>query len=394
ADLDAKAGQAINGTTGVITATDYTPLGDSSAIIENASATPGILRITQNTDATWDAYFRDGIPSGPVGENCMATPGSLSLEKLGTGKAVLSVFNDYTGTTTVTDGELQVGTAGDGSWDTYTQGATTITTTSGFGQSGAAGSTGTGDTIVAGGALSGSGHIRGNTIVNAGMLAPGDSSGTFGPGGSTGTLYIGSNDVSSSNPVGNLTFNGGTTKMQLALATDYYPSLDDGTYYIEQGASYQSYIADIPNYFAGTAVSPNYFGEPGVFVQDTQHDHITVGGDVLWNGGNIVVDALDMGYFPAAGDVFNLIDWFGLGTNWGAFNVGSSNYLVGNGDDNGNLDLPDLSGIDPALRWDTSLFTSHGIIVVALSPEPSRMVLLIGGLGIVFLRRRRTNRVG
>lgn len=394
ADLDAKVGQAISGTTGVITATDYTPLGDSSAIIENASATAGTLRITQNTDATWDAYFRDGIPSAPVGENCMATPGSLSLEKLGTGVAVLSVFNDYTGTTTVSAGELQVGASGDGSWDTYTQGATTISTASGFSANGAAGSTGTGDTIVAGGALSGTGHIRGNTIVNTGMLTPGASSFTYGAGGATGTLYVGSNDATSSAPVGNLTFNGGTTKMQLALATDYYPSLDDGTYYIEQGATYQAYIADIPNYFTGTAVNPNYFGEAGVFVQDSQHDHLEVGGNVIWNGGNIVVDALDLGYFPAAGDVFNLIDWFGLGTNWGSFNVGSSNYLVGNGDDNGNLDLPDLSGIDPALRWDTSLFTSHGIIVVAQSPEPSRIVLLVGGLGLVFLRRRRTRRVG
>ena len=394
ADLDAKAGQAINGTTGVITATDYTPLGDSSAIIENASATPGTLRITQSTDGFWDAYFRDGVPDGAVGENCAATPGSLSLDKLGTGKAVLTIFNDYTGTTTVTAGELQVGTGGDGSWGTYTQGDRTIDTASGFSASGAAGSTGTGDTIAAGGTLSGNGHIRGNAIVDSGTLAPGPSSSTYGPGGGIGTLFIGSNDSVGSAPVGNLTFNGGSTKFQLSVATDYYGSLDDGTYYIEQGAAYQSYINALPGTFAGTAVNPDYFGQSGTEIFDGQHDHLEVGGNVLWNGGNIVVNADEIGYFPAAGDVFNLIDWFGLGTNWGAFNVGSSNYLIGNGDDNGNLDLPDLSSVDPALRWDASLFTSHGILVVAYSPEPSRFVLLIGGLSLVFLRRRRTAKVG
>ena len=178
------------------------------------------------------------------------------------------------------------------------------------------------------------------------------------------------------------------------MATDYYGSLDDGTYYIEQGAAYQSYINALPGTFAGTAVNPDYFGQSGTEIFDGQHDHLEVGGNVLWNGGNIVVNADEIGYFPAAGDVFNLIDWFGLGTNWGAFNVGSSNYLIGNGDDNGNLDLPDLSSVDPALRWDASLFTSHGILVVAYSPEPSRFVLLIGGLSLVFLRRRRTAKVG
>jgi hypothetical protein len=307
---------------------------------------------------------------------------------------VLTIFNDYTGTTTVTAGELQVGTGGDGSWGTYTQGDRTIDTASGFSASGAAGSTGTGDTIAAGGTLSGNGHIRGNAIVDSGTLAPGPSSSTYGPGGGIGTLFIGSNDSVGSAPVGNLTFNGGSTKFQLSVATDYYGSLDDGTYYIEQGAAYQSYINALPGTFAGTAVNPDYFGQSGTEIFDGQHDHLEVGGNVLWNGGNIVVNADEIGYFPAAGDVFNLIDWFGLGTNWGAFNVGSSNYLIGNGDDNGNLDLPDLSSVDPALRWDASLFTSHGILVVAYSPEPSRFVLLIGGLSLVFLRRRRTAKVG
>jgi len=388
ADLDAKVGQTIDAVRGVIVATDYTPLGDSSAIVENGSATPGTLTITQTTSGQWDAYFRDGVVS-TVDGNCDQPAGALSIVKAGAERAAMTIFNDYTGTTTVNAGELQVGQSGTGEWASLSQGAVTVATATGFAGSGAAGSTGTGETIVAGGTLSGSGHVRGNLTVGSGLLAPGDNSFTNGAGGSVGTLFVGSNDEFGTAPVGNVSLNGGTLKFQVGISTDQDFDLSAGTYYIEQGATYTSYIASVISSRADTSVGPTYFGEAGTAIQTSQHDHLEIGGNLTWNGTNIVVDALEQGYFPQAGDILNLIDWFGIGSNWGAFSVGSGDYLVGNGDDNGNLDLPDLSGIDPALRWDASLFKSDGILIVALSPEPSRMVLLIGGLGWVFLRRRR-----
>lgn len=389
-DLDAKAGQTIDATRGTILATDYTPLGDSSAIVENGSATPGTLTITQTTAGQWDAYFRDGVVSTIDGD-CTLPGGSLSIVKAGSERATMTIFNDYTGTTTVAEGNLQVGQNGNGEWVSVTQGSVTVATASGFSGVGAAGSTGTGATIVSGGTLSGSGHVRGNLTVNSGTLALGDNSGTYGPGGFTGTLFVGSNDVSGTSPVGNLTLNGGTMKFQVASSTDQDFDLAVGTYYIEQGATYTSYVNDVVTSRIDTSVNPSYFGEDGTTVSPSQHDHLEIGGNLVWDGTNIVVDADEQGYTPAAGDILNLIDWFGLGTNWGAFNVGTSNYLVGNGDDNGNLDLPDLSGLDPALRWDASLFTTQGILVVAYSPEPSRMVLMMLGLGLVFFRRRRVS---
>lgn len=388
ADLDAKVGQTIDAVRGVIVATDYTPLGDSSAIVENGSATPGTLTITQTTSGQWDAYFRDGVVS-TIDGTCDQPAGALSIVKAGAERAAMTIFNDYTGTTTVNAGELQVGQSGTGEWAALSQGAVTVATATGFAGSGAAGSTGTGETIVAGGTLSGSGHVRGNLTVGSGLLAPGDNSFTYGAGGSVGTLFVGSNDEFGTAPVGNVSLNGGTLKFQVGISTDQDFDLSAGTYYIEQGATYTSYIASVISSRADTSVAPTYFGEAGTAIQTSQHDHLEIGGNLTWNGTNIVVDALEQGYFPQAGDILNLIDWFGLGSNWGTFSVGSSDYLVGNGDDNGNLDLPDLSGIDPALRWDASLFKSDGILIVALSPEPSRMVLLIGGLGWVFLRRRR-----
>jgi hypothetical protein len=82
------------------------------------------------------------------------------------------------------------------------------------------------------------------------------------------------------------------------------------------------------------------------------------------------------------GQVFNLIDW---GTvNMTGFNPGTG---FSSGGTFGGFDLPDLAPSN--LAWDTSAFTTHGILVVV--PEPSRMLLLMFGLLGLFLRRRRRN---
>lgn len=83
-----------------------------------------------------------------------------------------------------------------------------------------------------------------------------------------------------------------------------------------------------------------------------------------------------LGYTPAAGDTFDLIDWAAVGagsdSNW-ADNLDLSNALLGG-----------------TLGWDTSRFNSQGILsVVVAVPEPSRLVLMAGGLTVLLLRRRR-----
>ena len=86
-----------------------------------------------------------------------------------------------------------------------------------------------------------------------------------------------------------------------------------------------------------------------------------------------------LGYTPAAGDTFNLIDWTTLGS----------------GSDTDWTNNLDLSGaiLASQLAWDTSLFNSQGILSIALVPEPSRALLLILGLGTIVLRRRRAGAV-
>ena len=80
------------------------------------------------------------------------------------------------------------------------------------------------------------------------------------------------------------------------------------------------------------------------------------------------------------------MDWYGV-ASWNAFD-GGDRYRVG-GEAGTDLTLPDLSAFDAALRWDTGLFASHGILVVAVVPEPGRALLLVLGLTALLMRRRR-----
>lgn len=377
--LDPTSG-TLHGGTGTL---NYTPVGNSSAIIENASVTPGILSVVQNGDSTWDAYFRDGVPDARY-ENSAATPGSLSLEKRGTGIATLTIFNDYTGTTLVSQGALQVGQGGNGEWGVLSQGSI-IAQTARADTARAVGSTGTGlTTVMSGATISGSGHIRGSLDVY-GTLAPGDSvSGVA--GAARGTLFIGNGGG------GDLAIHAGAVlSMQIATATLLDVELASGNYVIG-GFEYEDYISYMPLFNGSTNAFPDFFGQNGTGILFGSHDHLEIGGGVTWNGGQINVSPVtgSGGFTPEPGYVYNLMDWYGV-SDWGSFNVGSSRYLVGNGDDNGNLNLPDLSAY-PELRWDTGLFMSHGVLIIStivLVPEPSRVVFLAMGVGFILFRRRR-----
>lgn len=112
-------------------------------------------------------------------------------------------------------------------------------------------------------------------------------------------------------------------------------------------------------------------------------------GTLLFNG-NLTVTP-QSGYVPVAAEVFNLLDWVNLSSFTFNSRYLASSYsglLLGNGDDNLGFDLPDISGSGYA--WDIGSFTTDGsIAVVAVVPEPSRALLLTGGILLGLLRRRR-----
>lgn len=89
------------------------------------------------------------------------------------------------------------------------------------------------------------------------------------------------------------------------------------------------------------------------------------------------------GYTPQAGDVFDLLDWSNLN------GAGHSSAIAGLS--LSQLDLPSLAGFDPLLTWDTSFWTSQGVLAIYSGvPEPSRAMLLL--IGAVFLQNRRVRR--
>jgi autotransporter-associated beta strand protein len=315
----------------------------STEIIENAAAVAGTFRITQSTpgstEVQWDAHFRDGklnsqffAPgAGPINS------AALNVVKAGNGWATLTVDNNYTGTTLVEAGILQVGR-------------------NGVGDTGALNAAGL--TSLAGTTVAGTGQIHGASVIN-GQLKPGDEA-----GGSMGTLTF----------TGNVTL-GATSVTTLQIQRASYTAMNAVGY---DDANYASWIA-------GLSTDATYSHLRTDSVTLFQHDQLIINGQLTVASGALV-SLLNNGYAPTHGDVFRLIDWAGL---TGAFNVGGTAFnggLLRTGGETGlDLDLPELGG---NYRWDVSQFNTMGTVVVVV-PEPSRALLLLFGLLGLALRRRR-----
>lgn len=86
------------------------------------------------------------------------------------------------------------------------------------------------------------------------------------------------------------------------------------------------------------------------------------------------------GYTPALGNSFDLLDWAALS---GSGITGLSANLL-------NLST---TGFDPSWTWDTSLFTSNGVVsIITQVPEPCRAVFVGLGTVVALTRRRRQDR--
>ncbi|MBN8419030.1 MAG: autotransporter-associated beta strand repeat-containing protein [Verrucomicrobia bacterium] len=290
---------------------------------------------------------------------------TLSVNKQDTGTVTFTNNNTYTGKTTVTEGTLALAGAGDvsgTSWIEVNNGATfdfSNTTSGDFTYDHTLSGSGTVE--------AGSGTLYVGTNGGVGVLSPGMSSDP-------------TNSSTAGDGIGVLTVNGNVVLAGDATGVDRLT--------LQMGATNGADYNDAANVAAhmGAGDLTAYLNSQGAFY-DTQtggnHDRLVVTGNFTLNsGGHVSFTSTASDYQPVVGDVFNLIDWSSVTAN--GFDVGNGgNYR--NGGLLGDLALPDLSL--SGLVYDTSLFTSYGIVVVV--PEPGRMCLLLFGLTALFCRRRR-----
>jgi fibronectin-binding autotransporter adhesin len=256
------------------------------------------------------------------------------LTKTTTGTLSLIGTNSYSGATVVTGGSLEV-----------------------------RGTTGTGAvTVQTGGTVFGTGVVQGTTFtLDAGAtLRPGDSVADSSHG--TLTFTPASASGSTSSLQGNIIL--GLTG---ATLTD---------------ASYGGNVLGSAGYNAwADAISGAGNHDRLVFNDPASGSGYNL--DILTTSGSLQIVADN--FTPEQGMAFNLLDWGSLVTaDFTGFTF-DSGYLIGNGDEGADLDLPDLTGL--GLAWDFSRFTASGVIVIV--PEPSRALLLMLGFGMGMFRRRR-----
>ena len=293
--------------------------------------------------------------------------GGGALTKTTAGVLVMGAANAYTGATNVNDGTLQVGVAGVG------------TTGSGLVRVVKSAATYANAPVI-----SGSGTMQGATIIgdianaaNKGVLATGD--------GNTTT----SNAKLTITAAGGLTIAAGSqTQMGITAASG-----TDATF-ASSGMTASAYLASLGSTSDASLTTPaawanqsnssqadfiNISNGTGALVLGTNAGGAAAGQSIF----SIFSNGLNSGTL-AAGQIFNLVDWFGAFSGGFSTGVGAST-----GGIHGDFDLPDIS--TTTFGWDTSAFTSHGVIAVVVVPEPGRALLMLLGLSALFFRRRRTS---
>jgi len=347
---------------------------------------------------------------------------NISLVKQGSGTQILTGASDYTGTTTVTAGTLQIGNGGSGvTWtglgdvtiaadaqvvvnsaaDTSLSIARIISGAGSFTKRGG------GTTTIEAGAGSSFIHT-GGTTVTAGRLNV-NASGTIAGAGpvrvtggvlggygvvngtttvtGTGQLQVGD----SSYPYSGLSINGSLTLGRPENSTMARLVLDIGS-----GATFNDadLVAALNNnqsaadYFANKVVGADAFIESNYdlnlndfsYAGSGQHDQLFINGSLTLEAGATIQVLSQANYAFQAGDVFNLGDWLGLTI------VADPSGIDRAWSPSQDMILPELG--DPSLVWDTSLFAQYGIVFVSV-PEPGRAVMIMLGLLALLGRRRR-----
>lgn len=310
------------------------------------------VTISAGTGSTATAVVNDGsfvlngVTLDSAGSGYTTTPTVSISGGSATATANLTTVNLATDSSVGGSGDLTINAvvSGNGGLTKVGAGTTTLTATntyagtttvsegtlqvgmSGSGQSGAGAMTVNGATAV----LAGTGIITGSTSIIQGIIKPGDS-------GGAGTGTLNTHDLSF---------------VPVAAATVAELQITGST--------------------AGASLAA---------------DQINITGTLTLNSfSNILVNGTS--YTAAVGDTFTLLDWSGVLTTNG-FTTGTNLRTGANADGNeGNLDLPDITGLG---LWQISTLLDAGALTltVVAVPEPARGVLLLCGCVMLIWRRRR-----
>lgn len=439
---DAITGQALR-LTGTISGTsEITKTGTGTLRLENNNAGySGILTISSGT-----VQLGNGGTTGGIGTASIINQGTLVINRTnsltlnngmngsgmliqaGTGTTSINNDNSYAGGTQVAKGTLQIGRSnslgtgavmigstggGDATLDNYLAGWTTandITTASGSGGTltleYSSSATGFGNAVFTGAiTLNDDLVVRSAAGAGTSMRLTGLISGTggltkTGPGITTltnGNTYSGTTTVSSgtlvvTNSAGSAT---GTGSVVVASALGGTGRIaPTGTNGVTVSGAVQPGVAGTNNGIGTLSFIPvdgNVTFQSGSSITfelfaSGVNDKIVFsasGGGVLdfsaMAAGSINV-TFAAGQAPALNQSFDLLDWAAVS---GTGIKGLSTSL---------LDLS-TAGFDPSWSWDTTQFTTSGVITITtLVPEPSRTMLALGGAAGVRLRRRRVRR--
>ncbi|TLD72468.1 PEP-CTERM sorting domain-containing protein [Phragmitibacter flavus] len=335
--------------------------------------------------------------------------GGGDIEKTTGGTLTLLGNNTYTGNTTITAGILRVGDGGDngtlGTGGDVINNATLalnrnnlLTVANNISGSGVLNQTGTGTSV-----LSGTNTYIGLTTVSAGtLLANNDYLGTNSATGSndvsvtTGATFGGNGFIEGDVTIGSGAFfsPGGNTETVTAAVTGL--STDTGTMRIlghlslNSGATMNLDLKTNGSHGLTATFDPatNRLTSVTGTSLDGGNDRVIIEGDLILDPNATISLTLGSGYTPNYRDVFDLMDW--VGTIPLGFYGDASGIRTGNDNDLYSLDLPDLSAYNSEWFWDVSQFGTTG--VVAIVPEPGRMLLLAAALIGFTLRRRRALR--
>ena len=213
--------------------------------------------------------------------------------------------------------------------------------------------------------------------------------GTMSPGNSSlNTLATAGDQVGHINVTAGLTLLGAITgsspaasTTRLTLQANAPTTTLTSLGWLTSGMSIQDFVTSLPG---GTSDQQGALN--GTFGNLSGHDYVNIGGAFTINPLGII--KVTSTYSFSGGELFNLLDWVtavGFGSTYGTDFVTGTRFQTGNelltAQD---FDLPTLGA---GFQWDTSLFASHGVVIVV--PEPGRALLIMLGILLLGMRRRR-----